>query len=88
MNSHLPNLKMKKTFTYTGKENMIFSVNGEDYNCISGKNYEIDSQDEHVKTLIGVGLLKEVLKPTPAPKPAPVKAPVVEPKEKESSTTL
>jgi len=48
---------MKDTYTYTGKSNLIFSLQGENYNCISGKSYEFPSNDEYIKTLVSAKLL-------------------------------
>ncbi len=50
---------MKKNYTYIGKDRLIFSSDGEDFVCLPGKTYDLNSGDEYIQTLIALGYLKE-----------------------------
>lgn len=81
---------MKKTYTYIGKENLIFSSKGEDFNCVNGKDYEFDSEDGYIKTLVAAKILKEKVKATVSSTKTvntkPVTPVVADDKDKQSTT--
>lgn len=64
-----------KTFKYTAKDTRHISIAGSDINLVKNKIIDLPEDDQYVKSLIGLGELKEVL-------PAPViEKPVVSKKE-------